>query len=161
TIASTSGDGTVKLWDRQGRELQTLAGHTATVWSMRFSPDGQTIASASNDGTVKLWDRQGRELQTLEGHTDGVWSVSFSPDGQTLASASDDGTVKLWSFNLDDLLNKSCAWLRGYMADPATPTEHKVLCPRESGVSPLSQLQGAGVAHTFLNQLRTTSNTPL
>ncbi|MBT9311406.1 WD40 repeat domain-containing protein [Leptothoe kymatousa TAU-MAC 1615] len=96
TLASGSEDGTVKLWDRSGRELQTLEGHSGWVWSVSFSPDGQTLASGSSDGTVKLWDRSGRELQTLEGHTGTVSSVSFSPDGQTLASGSSDGTVKLW-----------------------------------------------------------------
>ncbi|MEO0394783.1 MAG: WD40 repeat domain-containing protein, partial [Cyanobacteria bacterium P01_A01_bin.137] len=96
TIASAGADNTVKLWDTQGRELQTLQGHTNWVRSVSFSPDGQTIASASADNTVKLWDTQGRELQTLQGHTGRGLSVSFSPDGQTIASASDDGTVKLW-----------------------------------------------------------------
>ncbi|MEM6836457.1 MAG: AAA-like domain-containing protein [Cyanobacteria bacterium P01_C01_bin.120] len=145
TLASANEDGTVKLWDRSGRELQTLEGHTDWVRSMSFSPDGQTLASASDDGTVKLWDRSGRELQTLEGHTSSVWSVSFSPDGQTLASASADGTVKLWNFDLGDLLAKSCAWLADYMANPATPQEHKALCPaagQRVGKGPLEWVLG-------------------
>ncbi|MEM1241001.1 MAG: hypothetical protein AAGI45_14255 [Cyanobacteria bacterium P01_H01_bin.26] len=96
TIATASNDSTVKLWDRSGRELQTLEGHSGQVWSVSFSPDGQTIATASTDSTVKLWDRSGRELQTLQGHSGSVWSVRFSPDGQTIATASDDSTVKLW-----------------------------------------------------------------
>ncbi|KAM3094798.1 TIR domain-containing protein, partial [Phormidesmis sp. 146-12] len=75
TVVSGSHDGTVKLWDRQGRELQTLKGHSSSVLSVSFSPDGQTIASGSHDGTVKLWDRQGRELQTLKGHSSYVNSV--------------------------------------------------------------------------------------
>ena len=86
----------MKLWDRSGRELQSLGSHTDWVYSVSFAPDGQTLASASVTGTVKLWDRSGRELQSLEGHTAGVYSVSFAPDGQTLASGSSDGTVKLW-----------------------------------------------------------------
>ncbi|MEM9119453.1 MAG: hypothetical protein AAGD09_16470, partial [Cyanobacteria bacterium P01_F01_bin.56] len=56
TIASASGDGTVKLWSRQGEELQTLEGHRDWVSSVTFSPDGDTIASASGDGTVILYD---------------------------------------------------------------------------------------------------------
>ncbi|KAM3112521.1 toll/interleukin-1 receptor domain-containing protein [Phormidesmis sp. 146-33] len=99
TIASGSTDSTVKLWDLQGRELQTLKGHSSAVTSVSFRPDGQTIASGSTDNTVKLWDRQGRELQTLKGHSHHVYSVSFSPDGQTIASGSwgwGDNTVRLW-----------------------------------------------------------------
>ncbi|MEH2386517.1 MAG: AAA-like domain-containing protein, partial [Nostoc sp.] len=56
TIASASGDKTVKLWNRKGQLLQTLQGHRDSVNSVAFSPDGQTIASASGDKTVKLWN---------------------------------------------------------------------------------------------------------
>ena len=38
------------------RELALLTGHTEIVWSLAFSPDGQTLASGSWDGTVLLWD---------------------------------------------------------------------------------------------------------
>ncbi|PSN19148.1 hypothetical protein C7271_08800 [filamentous cyanobacterium CCP5] len=104
TIASASDDGSVKLWDRSGRELQTLEGHSGRVRSVAFALDGNTIASTSSDGSVKLWDRGGRELQTLEGHSGIVWSVAFAPvrgaspggNGNIIASASSDGSVKLW-----------------------------------------------------------------
>ncbi|KAM3101763.1 TIR domain-containing protein, partial [Phormidesmis sp. 146-20] len=42
TIATGSHDRTVKLWDLQGRELQTLKGHGGSVKSVSFSPDGKT-----------------------------------------------------------------------------------------------------------------------
>ena len=98
TLASTSSDGTVKLWDVATKQnIATLQGHTDDVWSVSFSPDGTTLASGSWDNTVKLWDVATRtNIATLQGHTDDVWSVSFSPDGTTLASGSDDGKVKLW-----------------------------------------------------------------
>ncbi|KAM3104714.1 TIR domain-containing protein, partial [Phormidesmis sp. 146-33] len=88
TLATGSYDNTVKLWDLQGRELQTLKGHSERVNSVSFSPDGKTLATGSYDNTVKLWDLQGRELQTLKGHSSYVTSVSFSPDGKTLATGS-------------------------------------------------------------------------
>jgi len=56
TLASGSGDKTIKLWEvATGRELRTLSGHTYYVNSVAFSPDGKTLASGSDDRTIKLW----------------------------------------------------------------------------------------------------------
>ena len=82
-------DNTVRLWDANtGSPLRTLTGHTAWVYSVSFSPDGNTLASASQDNTVRLWDATtGSPLRTLRAYVLGH-SVSFSPDGNTLASGS-------------------------------------------------------------------------
>jgi WD40 repeat protein/tetratricopeptide (TPR) repeat protein len=123
-LASASPDKTLKVWDvsmstegrqagstegRQagstegrragGRQLLALRGHTSTVLSIAFSPDGQRLASSSNypENQVKLWEAQrGQEVLALKGHTGTVSSVAFSPDGRRLASGSVDRTVKVW-----------------------------------------------------------------
>src|SRR5262245_36270824 len=81
TLASASGDKTIKLWDVQtGKERATLQGHTGGVRSVAFSPDSKTLASASEDDAVKLWDVEGMKgTATLRGQQKDVRSVAFSP----------------------------------------------------------------------------------
>ena len=112
TLASGSGDNTIKLWDvATGRSIATLTGHSAWVVSVAFSPDGKTLASGSVDKTIKLWDvATRRSIATLTGHSDLVLSVAFSPDGKTLASGSWDNTIKLW----DVATGASIATLTGH-----------------------------------------------
>jgi WD40 repeat protein len=58
TLASSSDDGTIILWDVASRQPigQPLSEHSNVVYSVAFSPDGKTLASGSEDGTIILWD---------------------------------------------------------------------------------------------------------
>jgi WD40 repeat protein len=119
TLASSSADGTIRLWDitdpARPRPLgQPLAGSTAAVDRVAFSPGGHTLASGSFDGTVRLWDvtnpARPRPLgQPLAGSTAAVVSVAFSPGGRTLASSSFDGTIRLWNLNVQYAIQRICA----------------------------------------------------
>jgi len=117
TIASGSGDKTIRLWDREGNPIaEPLKGHEDSVISVAFSRDGNTIASGSSDGTIRLWDREGNPIaEPLKGHESGVYSVAFSPDGNRIASGSDDGTIRLWrGGNWQDWLGVGCNRLIGH-----------------------------------------------
>lgn len=108
TLATASRDKTIKLWEighdknswldiPTGKLRQTLSDHTADVYCVVFSPQGDLLASGSGDKTIRLWDARTRKtIRILEGHGDVVRSVAFSPDQKTLVSGSKDQTVRLW-----------------------------------------------------------------
>ncbi|MDB9426193.1 hypothetical protein PN437_15060 [Microcystis aeruginosa CS-564/01] len=102
-IATASQDGTVKLWDLEGKQIKSFsAANNAKFWGISFSPKGQILAAASTDGTVRLWRLNGKDIEEVEPlkvSQSLVWDISFSPDGQVLASADSSGTVKLWQFD--------------------------------------------------------------
>ncbi|CAD5955685.1 toll/interleukin-1 receptor domain-containing protein [Planktothrix agardhii] len=99
-IATTSYDETIRIWNQQGQEIDTLRQHQGRVYSVSFSPIQMLIATASEDGTIKLWDEQNdqrwSERKTIDNGTS-VYSVSFSPDGQILATGSENNQVQLWN----------------------------------------------------------------
>ena len=75
----------------KGKELLTLTGHNAEVYSAAYSPDGQRIVTAGyGDKTAKVWEAQiGTELFTLTGLNDQVMSDTYSPDGKRIASVGE------------------------------------------------------------------------
>ncbi|SPO02533.1 uncharacterized protein DNG_05206 [Cephalotrichum gorgonifer] len=95
------GESSINVWDHDsGACIQTLKGHSSSVYSVTFSPDGRQIISGSVDRTIKIWDRNsGACMQTLKGHGGLVLSVTFSPDGRQIISGSVDRTVKIWDRN--------------------------------------------------------------
>jgi WD40 repeat protein len=91
----------IRLWDTHTGQPSggALTGHTATVETMAFSPDGQYLASAGGfPFTVQVWNLDtGQPVGgALTRHTDTVQTMAFSPDGQRLATGSYDETVQVW-----------------------------------------------------------------
>ncbi len=85
-LASSSRDGTLKLWDTATWQVKREF-NQMVEGEISFSPDGTLVASA-RDG--KLWDiASGAEMHSVQG------PFAFAPDGKTLAVADPDGTIHL------------------------------------------------------------------
>ena len=115
TIASTSRDNAIQIWDTVTGNLRLTINGSGLVNNIAFSPDGRTLASGSGntirlwgtggrDTTIRLWDADTGNLRlTITGHTGFINCVAFSPDSSTIVSGSRDTTIRLWNADTGNL----------------------------------------------------------
>jgi WD40 repeat protein len=109
TIAATSKDGKVCLWDTASGEerLHILAhpqhkeaGHSTSP-CVAFAPDGKTVVTASTDRTIRFWDaRTAKERGRLQAGDSPLMALAIARDGKTLVTASSDTTALVWDLSL-------------------------------------------------------------
>lgn len=81
-------------------------GHSRSVVSICYSPEGKRILTGSEDGTAREWlVATGKCLQTFEGHKYYLTGACYSPDGRMILTASGDKTAKVWSISTGKCLH--------------------------------------------------------
>ena len=111
-----------------------LHAHSSYVFSVVFSPDGNTFFTASDDTTIRIWNvRKKKCTNILEGHTSQVLGLAISSSGHWLVSSSEDATVKFWDLRTLKCL-KTHELKRGFVLGVAfTPDDRKVIGGTSNG----------------------------
>lgn len=101
---SAANPGNVRLWsvDDRTNGPRIMDKHQGPVFSVAFSPDGNTVASVSMVDPVWMWqpdDPASAPTTTLvfpEGYRTTPKSIAFSPDGTMVALLDFGGQILLW-----------------------------------------------------------------
>lgn len=104
-LASGSEDSSLRLWSIDTAQcLRILQGRRNGVWSVAFSPDGNTLVSGNEDKTIRRWNISTGKCFGMQGHTGWIWSIAFHPQGTIVASGSQDSSVRLWDISTGQCL---------------------------------------------------------
>jgi Tol biopolymer transport system component len=78
---------------------KSLVGHTHGVFSVAYSPNGQSLASGDDAGEVRVWNLpDGTPRYVLPAREPSVHALAFSPDGKSLLTAAvhGNGSINIW-----------------------------------------------------------------
>ncbi|MBT3266669.1 hypothetical protein HN371_05910 [Candidatus Poribacteria bacterium] len=92
-----TGEPVIRRWDVASRRpTGSFGDHFQHVWTLAFSPDGNTLATTDGGESIVLWDVPShRRGAILAGDAQEVFSLAFGPDGAVLAAGTEDG-VHVW-----------------------------------------------------------------
>ncbi|MBL6446458.1 WD40 repeat domain-containing protein [Fulvivirga sp. 29W222] len=106
-------DNKVRIFNLDDYQLvRELEGHENSVFTVKYSPDGQLLVTAGRDAHLKIWDVQAGylELEDIVAHMYAINNLDFSPDGKHFVTCSMDKSIKIWdthAFRLLKVIDKA------------------------------------------------------
>lgn len=99
-LAVGGSDGAIYILDATTLELRHTIrpAHGSSVFSLRYSPDGNKLLSGGRDAHLNVWDLTDhfKQISSQPAHWFTINSIAFSPDGRHFATGSRDKTLKIW-----------------------------------------------------------------
>jgi len=95
---TSDAEAALRLSLAQSHVRSVVRGHTKSVLSVAFSPDGTRVLTASQDQTARVADAAtGKSLSILSGHTGWIFKAMFDRGGGRVITAGVDGTARIWT----------------------------------------------------------------
>jgi WD40 repeat protein len=94
----------IRIYDLETlQEKYAWEAHQNSVFTVRYTPDGNYLMSGSRDARLKNWDSRAGYLQVAEvvAHMHAINHIDFSPDSKHFVTCSMDKSIKVW--NLDEM----------------------------------------------------------
>jgi WD40 repeat protein/serine/threonine protein kinase len=134
---------------KSGDVVRKYRGHTGTVLSVAFSPDGQRILSGSFDGSARLWDANGEKSLLRFTEHDGFVRAAFSADGTRVLSGGRDKTLRLWDATNGQVLKRFANPKVGSNGVALTPDGKYALSADEDSRVSVWNTQGGNLVRQF------------
>lgn len=133
-------DGTIRLWDAQGKQLFQQAGGSFWVFGASYSPDGRAILTNNSDGIFRIWDASGSFLLgSLSVPKQGRDSAAWTPDSTRVLTVGREQVIRIWDAKTSQLLQTI----------PGPRAERSLILPHVSMSRDLSHLLLLGPDRTL------------
>ena len=97
-IAVATSDNSIYILDKDLSVVQRIEGHTNSVFSVRYNPEGTQLLSVGRDANIRIWesDEAYAPITSIVGHMYTINNLEFSPDGKHFVTCSMDKSIKVW-----------------------------------------------------------------
>jgi WD40 repeat protein len=120
----------LNLWDPQAcKFVGVLEGHTDSIQSVSFSPDGTLLVSSGFDNVVRVWNIQEQKEvgSPLRGHKFIVQNAVFGKDNNTIFSGSLDKSIIVWDLKQTNSFEKKILGDEGSVVNLSVDKAGKIL----------------------------------
>ena len=97
-IAVGYSDHCIRVFDPNLVLKHEWRAHQNSVFTLRYSPDGQWLLSGSRDARMNVWsvDSNYAKAEEIVAHMYAINHIEFSPDGKHFVTCSMDKSIKVW-----------------------------------------------------------------
>ena len=97
----SSNECNIKIWNTaNGSEVRTLVGHTNSIWSVTYSPNGRQILTASDDRSIRIWDAGNGQILKVINSEAQFRNAIYSPNGRHIAVSSIDRRNRVYAIRI-------------------------------------------------------------